>query len=153
MITVSQEPISSPDARRLLDELDVFLNSLYPPENNFLDLPAAHLDGQAGTFLVGREDGAAIGCGAVHRISETSAEIKRMYVRPVARGRGSGRRVLDELETWARRAGVFRLVLETGVLQTAAIALYEAAGFTRIACFGAYAGSSQSVCFEKHLVP
>ena len=78
-----------------------------------------------------------------------TAELKRMYVEPDRRGAGVGRALLDALEAAAREKGVARLVLETGIHQAAAIALYRAAGFTQIDCWGEYAAASTSVCFEK----
>jgi ribosomal protein S18 acetylase RimI-like enzyme len=60
------------------------------------------------------------------------AEIKRMFVRPAARGRGLGRRVLDELESAASELGYRRLRLDTAVSMTTAMALYRAAGYRDI---------------------
>jgi GNAT superfamily N-acetyltransferase len=74
-------------------------------------------------------------------------------VEPEERGKGVGRFVLESLEAAARRMGVRRLVLETGDQQDAAIALYRRAGFSRVDCWGEYATSATSVCFEKHLPP
>lgn len=152
-ITVSREATWSSDSQRLLRELDDLLNDLYSADENFLELPAADVESGRGTFLVARDDGVAVGCGAVRRLSGTTAEIKRMYVSPDARGCGIGKRILEKLEAWARDAGLSRLVLETGRLQRQAVALYEGAGFVRIPCFGEYAGSRQSVCYEKRLIP
>jgi ribosomal protein S18 acetylase RimI-like enzyme len=59
--------------------------------------------------------------------------------------------VLAALEASARASGVERLVLETGVHQHAAMALYESAGFSQVDCWGEYASSPTSVCYEKHL--
>src|SRR5690606_12365017 len=85
-----------------------------------------------GAFLVAWLDGAPVGCGAVRRIDGDTAEIKRMYVAPTLRDRGIGRVLLAGLEAAARELGVRRLVLETGVRQHAAIALYARAGFREI---------------------
>jgi GNAT superfamily N-acetyltransferase len=95
-----------------------------------------------------------VGCGAVRRIAPTVCEIKRMYVVPNARGRGIGYRILAELESIARGLGAARLVLETGVRQPDAIALYRRAGFMTIPLFGGYADTPHpelSVCMEKDL--
>jgi GNAT superfamily N-acetyltransferase len=74
-----------------------------------------------------------------------------MYVSPEERGRGVGRALLAALEAEARALGVSRLVLETGIRQSRAIALYERAGFASIAPFGEYARSALSVCMGKDL--
>jgi GNAT superfamily N-acetyltransferase len=140
------EPLDGPEAQRLIAELDAHLQALYPPDENFLELPTADL------FLVARLDGAAVGCGAVRFIDAETAEVKRMYVAPRARRAGVGRKLLDELEAFARASGAARLVLETGERQQEALALYERGGFAMIPCFGEYAASKSSRCFEKVLL-
>ena len=65
--------------------------------------------------------------------------------------RGIGRALLTSLECWAVDAGIERLVLETGVHQTEALGLYEGSGYGRIPCFGDYAASASSICYEKRL--
>jgi len=146
VLIVAPEPLDSSDAQRLIAELDAFLTELYPPEDNFLELPSADV------FLVARDEGVAVGCGAVRFIDGTTAEIKRMYVSPAARGAGIGHRLLTDLESFAVDAGATRLVLETGERQLDALALYERFGFTVIPCFGEYAASKTSVCLEKTLL-
>jgi GNAT superfamily N-acetyltransferase len=105
-----------------------------------------------GVFLVVREDdGRALGCGGVTRFDGTRAELKRMYVVPEARGRGLGRRLLEELEGEARRLGYTGLVLETGDLQPEALGLYRSSGFTQMPCYPPYHTRELSLCFEKAL--
>ena len=75
-----------------------------------------------------------------------------MYVSPGVRGRGLGRRLVAALEAEARALGVRKLVLETGVRQAAALALYRATGFHPIPLFGEYCLSPEtSVCLGKNL--
>jgi putative acetyltransferase len=145
VLTIAPEPLDSADARRLIGELDEHLNSLYPPEDNFTELPTAD------AFLIARVDDVAVGCGAVRFLDAETAEVKRMYVGPLARGSGVGRQLLDELESFARERGARRLVLETGPLQPEALALYERAGFVTTPCWGEYAHGNNSICFEKQL--
>jgi ribosomal protein S18 acetylase RimI-like enzyme len=59
--------------------------------------------------------------------------------------------VLEELEAAARRLGYTGVVLETGELQTAAVALYRSAGYEPVPCYGVYASREWSRCFEKRL--
>jgi len=84
-------------------------------------------------------------------LDPATAEVKRMYVDPDQRGRGVGWAVLRELEATAKQIGVRRLVLETGIYQEAAVVLYRRAGFISAKCWGEYATSPTSICFEKHL--
>jgi putative acetyltransferase len=77
-------------------------------------------------------------------------------VRPAARGRGVAQSILGRIEGEAASRGVNRLTLETGDAQHAAVRLYERAGFTRCAAFGAYrfkpaTAVARSVFFEKYL--
>ena len=132
--------------------LDAGLAELYPPEQRFgPNLKTEHLEDGRGTFLVARDGGTAVGCGAVRVLDAATAEVKRMYVEPDHRGAGIGRALLDQLESAAVRLGVSRLVLETGIHQKAAISLYRRAGFALIDCWGEYVSSPSSVCFEKIL--
>ncbi|WP_308126424.1 GNAT family N-acetyltransferase [Rhodococcoides corynebacterioides] len=80
------------------------------------------------------------------------AEIKRMYVRPQARGRGVARAVLAAVERSATEAGRRRLVLETGLRQPEAIGLYTSSGYRPLVPkFGLYRHEEQSVCMVKDL--
>ena len=115
------------------------------------DLELHELTPPDGTFLVAYEAGAAVGCGGVRRYDATTGEIKRMYVRPDARGRGISRALLKELEAAAERIGYLALVLETGLRQPEAIGLYESAGYARIANYGFFRDEPVSVCYRKDL--
>jgi putative acetyltransferase len=106
-------------------------------------------------FFVARLDGTPVGCGGV-AFEDGFAEVKRMYVRPSARGQGVARAILARLESEARARSYNRLTLETGDLQREAIRLYERAGFTRCEPFGDYmrlpaAAIIRSVFFEKRM--
>jgi GNAT superfamily N-acetyltransferase len=96
-------------------------------------------------------DGAPLGCGAVRRLDQATAELKRMFVAPGIRGQGVGRALLRALEDEARGLGARRLVLETGIRQRAALALYRKTGFAVIPAFGEYVDSPTSVCMGKDL--
>ena len=104
-------------------------------------------------FLVARLGTRPVGCGAIRRIDDTTAEIKRMYVAPAGRRRGIARRILAELERRAADFAYRTVRLETGIHQHEAIGLYESAGYRRIPAFGHYVGSAISVCYEKALDP
>jgi len=85
-----------------------------------------------GAFLVAYEHDRPLACGGLRRLDAETAEVKRMYVVPEARGRGLGRSLLAALEQEARRLGYRRARLDTGPRQPHARALYESAGYTAI---------------------
>ena len=149
-VIVQRVDILSPAAQTLIDALNAELTDRYPEEGarHFRVDPDEVAAGR-GAFLIASRSGQPIGCGAVRRIDGQTGEIKRMYVSPEERGRGVGRVLLSALEAEARTLGISRLVLETGVRQPEAIALYQRAGFSGIAPFGEYVGSSLSVCMAK----
>ncbi len=114
-------------------------------------------DPPEGLFMVAYLDGVPVGTGAWRRTpvlalgGSLGAEIKRMYVVPERRGSGLARRILAELENTAVAAGHDLIVLETGLMQPEAIALYESSGYLPIAGFGHYAASELNRCFAKRL--
>jgi GNAT superfamily N-acetyltransferase len=147
-----REDLGAPAVRELIGALDQELSGRYPEQGaNHFRLDAGEVSEGRGAFLVAHEDGHPVGCGAIRRLDHQVGEIKRMYVRPAARGRGIGSAILAALEAEARGLGVSRLVLEAGPRQPEALALYARAGFAPIARFGEYAGSSLSFCLGKPL--
>lgn len=151
MIRIASEPFDAPDSRQLLDELTVDLRRRYGHDSEPGPKPSAQ---DMAVFLVARDAvEEPVGCAGLVRRDPGTAEIKRMYVRPAARGAGLGRRLLDEIEQHAVRLGAKRVVLETGLAQPEAIALYRRAGYEPIAPFGVYADSPLSRCFARELSP
>jgi putative acetyltransferase len=87
------------------------------------------------SLFVARSAGRAIGCCALLDRGDGSAEIKRMIVDEAHRGSGAGAALLTTLEAEATRRGIHRLLLEVGIRNEAAYALYCRAGFTPCAAF------------------
>ena len=104
-----------------------------------------------GTFLVARIGDTAIGCAGMRRHRDGAVEVKRMFVRIEHRRRGHARRLLSALEDWARSRGCDRVVLETGMAQPEAVALYISAGYEPIEGFGHYKDSELSRSFARDL--
>ena len=99
--------------------------------------------------IVVYQDTLAAGCGAFKVFDKNSVEIKRMYVPPTYRGQGIATQILNALEKWASEIGYHNCVLETGIRQPEAIALYEKHGYLRIPNYGQYIGVANSVCFQN----
>ena len=106
-----------------------------------------------GLFLVGFVGAEPVASGGFRRYDDEAAEIKRMYVVEDRRGVGYARRLLAELEARAARAGYRRIVLETGLRQPEAIALYESSGYRPIPDFGFHAGMKLVRSFGRELEP
>ena len=151
-IVIAATDWDAPAATELRDAQQSELRSLYDGDTEPGVKPTSS---DVAVFLVARDsdgtDGPAVACGGLRPLDPTTAEIKRMYVRPSHRGAGLSRTMLVALEASAVEHGWTRLVLETGRLQTAAIGLYISAGYVAIPRFGAYADSNTSLCFGKTL--
>jgi len=151
-VTIERVDILSATARDLILALNAELRERYPQEQDcHFRLDADEVAEGRGAFLVAYRIDKPIGCGAVRRNEDGTAELKRMYVCREERCRGVGRAILDALEAEARKLNIARLVLETGIRNPEAIALYERAGFAHIPAFGEYIGSRVSVCMAKEL--
>ncbi len=149
-ITLGLESPRQPDVARLLEALDAYQSSLYPPESNhFLDVEA--LAAPSVRFFVARRDREAVGCGALRIDQAGYGELKRMFVAPAARATRLGRRILERIEEEARREGLDRLRLETGIHQPEALGLYRSAGYVEREAFGEYKPDPLSVFMEKRL--
>jgi GNAT superfamily N-acetyltransferase len=96
-----------------------------------IELDSGEYAPPGGMFAVVYQDGAPVGCGGYRWFdrSTRTVEIKRMYLTPASRGRGTGRALLDWLEHHAVKAGARRAILETGVRNTAALGLFTSAGY------------------------
>ncbi|KAF2722598.1 putative GCN5-related N-acetyltransferase [Polychaeton citri CBS 116435] len=113
-------------------------------------------------LLVAYKDDVPIGCGGIRHLPAVPdgpqhvAEIKRMFVNPVYRGKCGLERsvasyILDALENAALQRGCSKLKLETGCFLHQARSFYERCGFVECALYGSYVGSTDSVCYEKEL--
>jgi GNAT superfamily N-acetyltransferase len=102
--------------------------------------------------LVAYENEEAVGCGSVRFYAPGIMEVKRMFVPLNHRGKGIASAILTALELWCVELDVKKCILETGVNQPEAIALYKKCNYKIIPNFGKYENVENSVCFEKELV-
>ncbi|WP_420574444.1 GNAT family N-acetyltransferase [Kordia sp.] len=149
-LTTKRTNSKDKDFINLVKELDTFLSlrngesdEFYSQFNGLEDLHHA---------IVLYLDNEPIGCGAIKKFTETTVEVKRMYVRQKLQGKSLGINILTELETWAKELGNSSCVLETGTMLPEAIRFYEKNNYKQIPNYGQYIGAPESVCFEKKLV-
>lgn len=150
-IEINAERPDSTDALELLRELDeaLWLHP-YPPQSRHAFSVDKLLREQV-AFYVARLDGEPAACGGVKVFAGDYAEVKRMFVRPIYRGQGLGKAILNQLAAHTRSHDIEVLRLETGIYQVEAIGLYERWGFQRRPPFGEYQVDPLSVYFEKAL--
>ena len=150
-IAIAQVRPDSDEAVQLISELDDHLLAHpYPPQSRHA-YSVNKLLREAVTFFVARCDGCAAGCAGIKLFSDYG-EVKRMFVRPVYRGKGLGKAMLNHLAAHATSNDVKVLRLETGIYEVEAIGLYEGWGFSRRPPFGEYVEDPLSVYLEKKLL-
>ncbi|MFD7866021.1 GNAT family N-acetyltransferase [Streptomyces sp. NPDC059783] len=136
--TLAPASYDSDDVRDLLTGLHGEQHLMYGFADHPADTPAQHFAAPNGQFLLMRDTGGtAIGCGGWRRMDARTAEIKRMYVHPLHRGQSLGRQILHHLEEGAKLSGFGFVQLETGVDNTAALALYRSQGYEPITSYRA----------------
>lgn len=129
--TFRATPVTDATAQVLLAEYFAYRAAAFPTPAGYRTVypdPAA-FHPPHGVFVVVREFGEAIGCGGIRRLDGDRFEVKHLWLRPLARGRGRGRALLNELERRALALGATELVLDTHVSLEAAGELYRSAGF------------------------
>lgn len=97
-------------------------------EAEFASLPGKYA-APDGCVLLAWNGDAVVGCAALRRIDEHTCEMKRVYVRPVARGENLGRRLVEQILETARQRGYARICLDVLPEFTAAQRLYMSLGF------------------------
>ncbi len=154
-VTVERVAWSHPDAERLRAAQRSELDARYGSDDHEPGvIPSAD---DVPVFLVARDgSGHAVVCGGLRPLhpevlGSDTAEIKRMYAAPSARGTGAAVALLRALEAEARQLGIRSLVLETGTAQPDAVRFYEREGYVPIPLFRHYVGSDLSLCFAKVL--
>lgn len=140
---------NNPDFRQLVGELDKDLAIRDGEEHAFFH-QFNKIDAIKYVVMI-YENETAIGCGALKEYQPGIMEVKRMYVQAAKRGKGAATLILKELENWAAELHYQKCILETGLKQPEAIALYKKNNYRIIKNYGQYADVAGSVCFEKYL--
>ena len=150
MLTIKPVDPARTEVFQLIEQLDAYQSSLYPPESNHLD--SIDVLSRSNSFFLAAYDGSAIcGIGSV-KVLGNYGEIKRLYVPPNQRGKGIAVAIIKKLEQHLIEQAIPVARLETGVHQTEALGLYERLGYRSVSPFGDYQEDPLSVYMEKKLL-
>ncbi|UPT61383.1 MAG: GNAT family N-acetyltransferase [Hyphomonadaceae bacterium JAD_PAG50586_4] len=148
--TIATETPLSEDVRALVQALNAFTFELTPAEYRH-HMTVEQMAQADTTLFVARDgSGATLGMGALRR-HEGVGEVKRMFVKPEARGLGVGGAILARIEDLARQEGLSRVVLETGSNFDAAKRVYERGGFQTCEPVLDYPPSAWTAFYAKSL--
>jgi len=143
VFTTPESPEEISHARNLMREyinyvntalgVDLDIENFQNIEGELQELPGKYCTAQGGAWLVATVNGELAGCVAMralpHEAYPNACEMKRLYVRPEARGTQLGRRLAERICDEARTAGYARICLDTLSTLHAARRLYESLGF------------------------
>src|SRR6185312_1562600 len=134
-VQVREEPLDTPTSAALVADYVAEIRSMYPEWSPNVPprMNASAVEPPDGRWVVAYRYGYAMGCAGLKRLDERTAEIKRIYVVPDARGAGVARALISGLETAARGAGYRTIRLDTGAKQPASVALFSSSGYEQIA--------------------
>jgi len=97
-------------------------------DKDLADIQAEYVD-TGGTFRIVELDGEIAGSYGLYPISTRVCELRKMYLLSAHHGRGIGRKMMEDLLSWAGRSGFTEIVLETNSVLERARKLYVRYGF------------------------
>jgi len=112
-------------------------------DNELAGLPGDYVLTE-GRLLLAEFQGELAGCVALHNLEAGICEMKRLYLRPLFRGRGAGRALAERIIAEARQIGYRRMRLDTvAPVMKDAVAMYRKLGFKEVApyCANPIAGA------------
>lgn len=148
-LNIRMVPWSNPVGADLRKAQQAELDARFGSVGHEAGIPPSGAD--CAVFLVAYEksSGNPVGCGGLRLLAAGTAEIKRLYVIPYARGSGVASSILAALEAEAYKQGITRIKAEAGSAQPDGQNFYAHSGFEEIPGFGPYADNPQSRCYAK----
>lgn len=138
MPSYRETPVADAAAHALLAEYFAYRAASFPSPTGYRTTfpdPAQFVPPH-GVFLVVEADGDDVGCGGIRSLGPVDHgsrfEVKHLWLRPAAQGRGLGRALLAELERRAVELGATELVLDTNASLAAAGGLYRSSGYREV---------------------
>ena len=152
-VTIAVEAPLQDDVRVLIAKLNDHLLPLSPVQFQFKMTVEQMAEPDTTVFIARRDNGEAVGCGALKVHPDGTGEVKRMYTLEEMRGQKVGSAILQAIIALARHKGIERLVLETGEAPgfEGAYRLYERSGFSRCGAVLDYPDSGWSRFYEMRL--
>ncbi|WP_033340907.1 GNAT family N-acetyltransferase [Catenuloplanes japonicus] len=148
--TVAEEPYDGADGQRLVHAMAADMMARY--HLTIADDPEPLEAEDFGVFVIARDpQGTAVGCAALRFLTSDTAELKRMYVVPEARGTGAATAVIRTIEELGRAHGTTIITLVTGTAQPEAVRFYQREGYRPTDGFGALAGHPAAVFLAREL--
>jgi putative acetyltransferase len=151
MFEIKQVNPALSEVMNLIQQLDEYQKSMYPPESNHLD-PVDELSKSNVVFMAVYIDSEICGIGCV-KMFDDYGELKRLYVTGKHRGKGLAKALINELESHLVKNRIMVARLETGIHQHEAIGLYKRLGYSETAPFGDYMEDPLSVFMERKIGP
>ena len=151
-LSIDRVTLDDVDVQMLIAQLNADLFARYPePGALIFSLDPGDIIDGIGALLMAVHNGRPVGCGAYRLLADQpgTAEIKRLYVAPSARGQKIGAALLAELETQSRTNGARRFVLDAGPRQPEALRRFERAGYVACEPWGEFIGKDLSICMAK----
>ena len=147
-LRIREVPWSNPVGADLREAQQAELDARYGSAEHDPHPPVA---ADSAVFLVAyeRSTGQPLGCGGLRHLDPTTAEVKRVYVLPYARGSGVATAILGALEARAKQMGYAVLTAEAGSAQPDGRRFYETGGYKVVPNFGPYLSSDGSTCYSK----
>ncbi len=133
--TEAAEPADFAAARGLFQEYaeQLAVDLCFQGFDAELDQLASMYVPPSGSLILVQSGAGPIGCGAIRRFRGDACEMKRLYIRPQARGRGLGRAIAERLVSRAKALGYARMYLDTLIDMRPAREIYSSLGFRQTA--------------------
>jgi GNAT superfamily N-acetyltransferase len=131
LVSEADVPLVIALVRDVLSEFGLQFGEGSETDEQLAGLPSSYVDAGGAFWVALGKPAEIVGTCGLYPVAEGTFELRKMYLRSVARRRGVGQLLLDESIAWARSRGGTRMVLDTVEQMKGAIGFYEANGFAR----------------------